>query len=174
MQVQSCGSRVPGSELKAMWTETTDCLIHGAGDNAWKFLLSYRWAGNVRELQNVAAYLAFVIDGQVSIDTLPQYILEETEDFQAELRVLSRKATIEELKTAFEALSRTTGIGRRMGRKNLAKLICSKDRHVSEGEVRGILSAMKGLSLVIQYTGRRGTEMTPRGLAFSRWLKNQH
>jgi hypothetical protein len=60
-----------------------------------------------------------------------------------------------------------------MGRKNLVKSICNKDRHVSEGEVRGILSAMKELNLIIQYTGRRGTEMTPRGLAFSRWLKNQ-
>lgn len=137
-------------------------------------LLRYRWAGNVRELQNVAAYLAFVIDGQVAIDTLPQYILEETEDFQEELRALCRRATIEELKAAFEALSRTTGNGQRMGRKNLVKLICSKDTYVSEGEVRGILSAMKELDLIIQYTGRRGTEMTPRGLAFSRWLKNQN
>jgi sigma-54 dependent transcriptional regulator, acetoin dehydrogenase operon transcriptional activator AcoR len=136
-------------------------------------LLGYRWAGNVRELQNAAAYLAFVIDGQFSIETLPQYILEETEDFQAELRTLCRRATIDELKAAFEALSYTTGIGQRMGRKNLVKSICSKDRQVSEGEVRGILSAMKELNLIIQYTGRRGTEMTPRGLAFSRWLKNQ-
>jgi sigma-54 dependent transcriptional regulator, acetoin dehydrogenase operon transcriptional activator AcoR len=136
-------------------------------------LLRYRWAGNVRELQNMAAYLAFVIDGQVSIDNLPQYILEETEDFQAELRVLSRRATIEELNAAFEALSKTTGIGQRIGRKNLAKSICSKDRYISEAEVRGILSAMKELDLIIQYTGRRGTEMTQRGLAFYRWLKNQ-
>lgn len=141
---------------------------------AKNILLRYAWAGNVRELQNVAAYLAFVIDGQVSIDTLPQYILEETEDFQAELRALSRRATIEELKAAFEALSKTTGIGQRMGRKNLVKLICGKDRYVSEGEVRGILSAMKELNLIVQYTGRRGTEMTQRGLAFSRWLKNQN
>jgi transcriptional regulator with PAS, ATPase and Fis domain len=137
-------------------------------------LLHYRWAGNVRELQNVAAYLAFVIDGQVSIDALPQYLLEVTEDFQAELRALCRRATIEELKAAFEALSKTTGNGQRTGRKNLVKLICSEDRCVSEGEVRGILSAMKELDLIIQYTGRRGTEMTPRGLAFSRWLKNQN
>jgi sigma-54 dependent transcriptional regulator, acetoin dehydrogenase operon transcriptional activator AcoR len=136
-------------------------------------LLRYRWAGNVRELQNVAAYLAFVIDGQVSIDNLPQYILEVTEDFQAELRALSRKACIEDLKAVFEALSKTTAIGQKMGRKNLAKLICSKDRQVSEAEVRGILSAMKELDLIVQYTGRRGTEMTQRGLAFSRWLKNQ-
>jgi sigma-54 dependent transcriptional regulator, acetoin dehydrogenase operon transcriptional activator AcoR len=136
-------------------------------------LLRYRWGGNVRELQNVAAYLAFVIDDQVSIDTLPHYLLEEAEDFQAELRTLTRMATVEELKAAFEALSKTTGIGQRMGRKNLAKLICSDDRHVSEGEVRGMLSAMKDLNLIIQYTGRRGTEMTPRGLAFSKWLKNQ-
>jgi sigma-54 dependent transcriptional regulator, acetoin dehydrogenase operon transcriptional activator AcoR len=140
---------------------------------AKNILLHYKWAGNVRELQNVAAYLAFVIDGQVSIDTLPQHILEETEDFQAELRALSRRATIEELKAAFEALSKTIGIGQRMGRKNLAQFICSKNRHVSEGEVRGILSAMKELNLIIQYTGRRGTELTQRGLAFSKWLKNQ-
>jgi sigma-54 dependent transcriptional regulator, acetoin dehydrogenase operon transcriptional activator AcoR len=136
-------------------------------------LLRYRWAGNVRELQNVAAYLALVIEGQVSIENLPHYILEETEDFQAELRALTRRATIDELKAAFEALSKTTGNGQGMGRKNLVKLICSKDRHVSEGEVRGILSAMKELNLIIQYTGRRGTEITARGLAFSRWLKNQ-
>jgi sigma-54 dependent transcriptional regulator, acetoin dehydrogenase operon transcriptional activator AcoR len=127
----------------------------------------------VRELQNVAAYLAFVIDDQVSIDTLPQYVLEETEDFQTELQALSKRATIEELKATFEALSNTTGSGKRTGRKNLVKVICSKDRYVSEGEVRGILSAMKELNLIIQYTGRRGTEMTLRGLAFSRWLKNQ-
>jgi sigma-54 dependent transcriptional regulator, acetoin dehydrogenase operon transcriptional activator AcoR len=136
-------------------------------------LLRYQWPGNVRELQNVAAYLALVIDGQVSIDTLPQYVLEKTEDFQAELLALSKRATIEELRAAFEALSQTTGIGRRMGRKHLAKLIGSRDRHISEGEARGILSAMKELNLIIQYTGRRGTEITQRGLAFSRWLKNQ-
>jgi sigma-54 dependent transcriptional regulator, acetoin dehydrogenase operon transcriptional activator AcoR len=135
-------------------------------------ILRYKWPGNVRELQNMAAYLAFVIDGQVSIDTLPQYILEETEDFQAELRALSRRATIEELNAVFEALSQTTGIGQRIGRKHLAKLIGDKDKHVSEGEARGILSAMKELDLIIQYTGRRGTEMTQRGLAFFRWLKN--
>ncbi len=137
-------------------------------------ILRYRWAGNVRELQNVAAYLAFVIDGHVSIDTLPQYVLEVTEDFQAELRALSKRATVEELKAVFEALSNMTSIGQRMGRKNLVKLVCSNDRHVSEGEVRGILSVMKDLNLIIQYTGRRGTEMTQLGLAFSRWLKNQN
>jgi sigma-54 dependent transcriptional regulator, acetoin dehydrogenase operon transcriptional activator AcoR len=136
-------------------------------------LLRYRWGGNVRELQNMAAYLAFVIDGQVSIDTLPQYILEETEDFQAELQALSRRATLEELNAVFEALSQTTGTGRGIGRKHLAKLIGNKDRYISEGEARGILSAMKELDLIIQYTGRRGTEMTQKGLAFSRWLKNQ-
>jgi sigma-54 dependent transcriptional regulator, acetoin dehydrogenase operon transcriptional activator AcoR len=145
----------------------------GISTDAKNILSRYRWAGNVRELQNVAAYIAFVIDGQVSIDALPQYVLEETEDFHAELRALRKKATIEELKAAFEALTNTTGIGKRMGRKNLAKLICNKDRQVSEGEARGILSAMKELDLIIQYTGRRGTEMTPRGLAFSKWLKNQ-
>jgi transcriptional regulator with PAS, ATPase and Fis domain len=137
-------------------------------------LLGYRWAGNVRELQNVAAYLAFVVDGQVTLDTLPQYILEVAEDFQAELESLSRRTTIDELKAVFEALSGKTGNGQRMGRKNLVKSICSGDRHVSEGEMRGILAAMKDLSLINQYTGRRGTEMTLRGLAFSRWLKNQN
>jgi sigma-54 dependent transcriptional regulator, acetoin dehydrogenase operon transcriptional activator AcoR len=140
---------------------------------AKNILVRYRWPGNVRELQNVAAYLALVIDGQVSVDNLPQYLLEETEDFRAELRALNKRATTEELKAVFEALSKVNGIGRRMGRKNLAKLAGSSDRHVSEGEARGILSAMKELDLIVQYTGRRGTEMTQRGLAFSRWLRNQ-
>ncbi len=136
-------------------------------------LLRYRWPGNVRELQNVAAYLAFVIDEQVQIDALPQYILEETEDFELELRALGKRATIEELKVVFEALSTTTGIGQGMGRRNLTELIRGKAMFVSEGEVRGILALMKELNLINQYTGRRGTEMTQQGLAFSVGLKSQ-
>jgi hypothetical protein len=107
-------------------------------------------------------------------DQMPDmFILDDCVLVMSSEKAVKARRYVRDIKRII-VIQQTTGIGRGIGRKHLANLIGSKDRPISEGEARGMLSAMKELDLIIQYTGRRGTEMTQRGLAFSRWLKNRN
>ncbi|WP_443110728.1 hypothetical protein [Caloramator sp. mosi_1] len=46
-----------------------------------KLFLNYKWPGNIRELQNIASYLNVMGFEIVTLNDLPQYILNNGIDF---------------------------------------------------------------------------------------------
>jgi transcriptional regulator with PAS, ATPase and Fis domain len=126
--------------------------------------LKYRWPGNVRELMNTAAFISFMETDTVMIDNLPAYILNTYRDYTQEFTDLSTRCDREKACQLLIILSRhMLGIGR--------KALQSECIHITESEIRRMLSILRELDLIDSQVGRRGSRLTPKGLHFVNWLK---
>ena len=141
-------------------------------DEVKEMLLRYNWPGNIREVQNIASYINFVIEGEVSIEKLPRYLLSSINDFKKEYDLLRAKLDIVKVITLLQILSRAhqSGSGG-MGRKYLEEASASEGVFMSEGEIRGALQMLNQIGFIVSKTGRTGSAITPTGLLFLCWEK---
>ncbi|MBI6873119.1 sigma 54-interacting transcriptional regulator [Clostridium aciditolerans] len=58
-----------------------DIKINDIDEKAYKILTSYKWDGNIRELKNVIQRMVVLSnDGKITVDSIPEYILESASD----------------------------------------------------------------------------------------------
>jgi transcriptional regulator with PAS, ATPase and Fis domain len=131
-------------------------------------LLRYPWPGNIRELNNVASYLSFMTEREVTLDALPHYLLGESPGFDREEALLGRCG----LDRARAVLAALGALDHGAGRRSLLANLARQGQRLTEGEVRGVLSLLNQAGLVRSKVGRRGSELTPRGSSFLNGVSN--
>ena len=149
------------------FTFTESCLCR---------LMSYKWPGNIRELNNVANYVSTVETSDiVDVHSLPQYIIDQTDSSctqnQSDLRFGDRDAIeamsdFESTLTVLHAISFLNEIGKTAGRKHIIDLLNKNNRPVQESALRKILLALSDRQLIIIKKGRSGSHMTAKGQRF--------
>jgi DNA-binding NtrC family response regulator len=120
-------------------------------------LQRYSWPGNIRELSNVASYLSFMAGDCVSPEVLPHYLLDAPLPSE---EVPVPHCGLERTRWVLAALS-----GLPAGRMSLGRTLAAQGHLLSEGEIRGILRTLSEAGLIRSKVGRRGSELTPKGIA---------
>jgi sigma-54 dependent transcriptional regulator, acetoin dehydrogenase operon transcriptional activator AcoR len=142
-------------------------------DEARDVLLGYAWPGNVRELWNVASYASFFAGDEVTLDALPEYLSRHLHDFTAEYDRYEADSLGELKLTVLRAIAESMSAGAGPGRASIRTLLSGRGLELSEGRVRGIMNALHRDALIESGTGRLGTKVTSRGLAFINWVDNR-
>jgi transcriptional regulator with PAS, ATPase and Fis domain len=128
---------------------------------AREVLVDYPWPGNIRELANVASYLSFMTDQQVTLADLPYYL---TGTVKPPVKVAAQpRPGLDRARAVLDALSVQP---RGAGRKSLEEALARQGLVFSEGEIRRILKLLSQSGLVRSRVGRGGSELTERGSAF--------
>ncbi len=136
---------------------------------AEKLLLNYPWFGNVRELANTAAYIAFMAADVVDVHNLPDYLLNTSQDFSTEIDYLATRCNAEKAYQVLAILAHQTTGG--IGRKAL-EIKCSHAQiDLTESEIRRLLSIFNELGWADSQVGRCGSRLTAKGLGFVNWLQ---
>lgn len=144
-------------------------ITHKAHD----ILMQYRWPGNIRELDNVAFYISFMADSIVKPDNLPYYILTVQESFEWELNVLASRGNWEKCQEVLKVIADFESLDIGAGRKSIEEFLNNKGVCLTEGEIRRVLTILNEIELIKSGIGRRGSEITFKGKAFLKWLKNR-
>lgn len=141
-------------------------------EDAKRFLLRYKWDGNLRELRNCVEYLAYLDKHVIEPGDLKEVISDEAEDL-SDLRIesgdaarpgdngesrLDKRAFV--LSCMYDARKDLKGIGRR-GILELAK---KSEYFITESDIRTILHelVMEGTAEIKK--GRGGTCLTQKGI----------
>ncbi|MGX9755365.1 sigma-54 interaction domain-containing protein [Clostridioides difficile] len=125
---------------------------------------AYEWPGNIRELKNTAMYINIMSSEDIIlINDLPHNLLNTTEDYSKELSALKDRTSIEKVKLVMECLNNANNLNKNIGRNGIVNSINEIGYNITEGEVRGILSILKELDLIICESGRKGSELNRRG-----------
>lgn len=127
-------------------------------------LSNYRWPGNIRELQNIASYLNVMEFNNVTLNDLPQYILNSGINFNKELDIIENNYKIEKVIDILDCIEKSEGAGRRCISERLS--------YIGEGEVRGILDLLYDLGMINKNKGRSGTKINNKGIMFLNWIRN--
>lgn len=142
-------------------------------DEVKNIFINYEWEGNIRELRNVIEYLAYVDKPFINIEDLPSTFLEEINfneisyarnyDNTLLMEILPSEKLekyMYVLKTLYNAKKENISLGR----KNISELSKNSECHLSEQEVRTIISYLSKKQLVVVSRGRKGTELTLKGV----------
>lgn len=142
-------------------------------DEVKNIFINYEWEGNIRELRNVIEYLAYVDKPFINIEDLPATFLEEINfneisyarnyDNTLLMEILPSEKLekyMYVLKTLYNAKRENISLGR----KNISELSKNSECHLSEQEVRTIISYLSKKQLVVVSRGRKGTELTLKGI----------
>jgi len=144
----------------------TDFELSPAAERA---LIGWKWPGNIRELANVASYIACMVHGVITDDQLAHFMPEEPDDFVRERDELSRKHDFEVILAILDVLDAPGGRKAGAGRNAVREALEAEGFLLSEGEVRTLLVALRGAGLIRSSLGRKGSELTAKGGAFRRW-----
>ena len=144
---------------------------YSLSSEAKAILLGCKWPGNIRELANVASYISFMAQGQITVDQLPHYLIDDQHSFEAEREELSRRC---DFAVALKALDALAGLAARKsgaGRNALRDHLQQSEISISEAETRRLLALLGACGLIRSSVGRRGSEITSKGEAFRQWAR---
>lgn len=126
---------------------------------------SYNWPGNIRELRNTAMYINTMSSGEeVSIDDLPYNLINIKKDYKKEIDYLKNKTCIEKTIEVMKCIDRHNKNQKSSGRSSIYKELSEKGVLITEGEVRHILEILKEEDIVLSNSGRKGSELSNKGL----------
>lgn len=142
-------------------------------DEVKNIFINYEWEGNIRELRNVIEYLAYVDKPFINIEDLPATFLEEINfneisyarnyDNSLLMEILPSEK-LEKYMYVLKILYNAKKENISLGRKNISELSKNSECHLSEQEVRTIISYLSKKQLVVVSRGRKGTELTLKGV----------
>lgn len=149
-------------------------------------ILKNRWNGNIRELRNVAEYLASMNIKNIEVKDLPfefeEGIVDETlavsrrEQGSIDSDVDTKENNIfgdrEDDKYLFvlRALNEARKDKQRTGRRSIHKKALEQDFYISEKEIRKILIEMDEKSYIVIHKGRGGSVLTSEGVKLAESL----
>lgn len=123
-------------------------------DDTIKFLNSYKWIGNVRELVNLVEYLCLIYSGKpLGISSLHPYMLEEE---KRENKIFLKKEEVWVLEQFFIHGDIP------LGRLRIYELAKEEGENIGEGRIRTILKNLLKNDL-ISSKGNRGSIITLKG-----------
>ena len=139
-------------------------------DEVKQFLLRYPWPGNIRELQNVAAYIGLIHEREIRLDNLPYYLLDKDVDFKVEVQEIQETIGLKRCYDLMNIIYNTNISGKGIGRQGLEEALKETYHDISEGEIRRILNILNQFEFVISYRGRKGSVVTEKGKVFMEWV----
>ncbi len=148
-----------------------------------EFLVSHRWPGNIRELQNVVRYICSLLGPgeKATIRHLPPYLIRGcAESVPAEapepagqegrfgilLEELRCRNTLKPALMILREVQRATAMGRGVGRLQLMQRLAPQNGHLSEHRVRFLLRTLVRLGFVDSGVTRQGSRITALGERF--------
>ena len=128
-------------------------------------LLEYDWPGNIRELQNVSAYIGYMSENRlITCADLPQHFAKKMKkplSFQQGKGAFQNED--EEMLSILLLLYQGREKGRHIGRKEISHQLPAYGIRLSEGEVRSRLQKLAAAGLAHCGRGRAGTRVTRAG-----------
>lgn len=132
----------------------------------WNFLLNYQWPGNVRELRNCIEYAANISDGYITVEHLPDYILQEYDNYDN----LETDSYFDDIKDNIsnndkEYLLKILKLlkYKPMGRRTLMQSLKEKNVDITEYQLRNLLNDLCQNNCIIISKGRLGCSLTDSG-----------
>jgi transcriptional regulator with PAS, ATPase and Fis domain len=138
-----------------------------------ELLLNYSWPGNIRELKNVADYVSLMSDGVAGLKDVPHYMFRAGNDYSSEFEYLKGKCSINNLMEIIRIIEEKKTCKSGAGRKSIEEALQKRNVRVTEAEVRRILELMNETGMVTSSVGRRGSEITFKGISFANWMENR-
>ena len=143
------------------FTFTKDCI---------EYLMKYNWPGNIRELHNIAQYIATIEERSVvDKSSLPYYLLsrEHTASpiipvYRDEMFILEQKADVKTALAVLNIIQFLNEINKTAGRKHILELLEKKDKIIQESYLRRILTILNQTELIITKKGRSGSYLTKK------------
>ncbi|WP_268064587.1 sigma-54 interaction domain-containing protein [Clostridium estertheticum] len=142
-------------------------------DEVTNIFLSYPWPGNIREIQNVASYIALMSDSVVKAENLPYYIVNYGLDFSKELSFLESKNSLLNAIEVLKIIKKQNSLNLGVGRCSIEESLKLKNIILSEAEVRRIMSNLNKLAIISSSRGRTGSKITIKGNTFLNWVNNR-
>ncbi len=152
-----------------------------------RFLMTYEWHGNIRELRNCIEFLGNIGKEVVEVEDLPHYIasrrftLGNPHALVGTVADRSQNAlhdAIDEIASdifeqqelfVLNLLYESFKSRKRLGRRTLSERAFAEGLHLSEYDIRAIMNRLKARHLIQVSSGRGGSTISPEGIA---WLKN--
>lgn len=130
-----------------------------------EILNAYAWPGNIRELKNTAMYIDIMcMDNKVKTCDLPHNLINIKIDYSKEIKALEYKTDIKKSKKVMKIIREENILNKCIGRNNIVNRLKEDGFIITEGEVRGILSTLKELDLINAEVGRKGSELSKKGV----------
>ncbi len=137
-------------------------------------LVHYAWRGNVRELRNVAEFLASKGKKYIELDDLPPMKYRQKEHADSSLVqesstiidkfILNEGREIELYYAVLCELRRSFGCNERYGRQKLLEKVNESGGVYTEGEVRKALSKLASYGFIRSPKGRGGSVINHEGI----------
>jgi transcriptional regulator with PAS, ATPase and Fis domain len=133
-------------------------------------LKQYHWPGNIRELQNVAEYLAQLGSDPMVPEDLP-FDISPMNEIAVHKREGACEFLCDPVKDSMLNLLHERGRLKKItGRKKIAELLANSGIYLTEREVRTRLKELESEGLVRIGTGKQGTSITAAGIRYVRRL----
>lgn len=129
---------------------------------AMDFFTSFNWEGNVRELRNCVEYMAHISRGTITLDHLPNYILEEQEDRLDNAEACPISGLSESDSTMAQDLLKLVA-RQEMGRQAVLDAMRVRYPNISDYRLRQLIHHLRESNLLRVNKGRRGMELTALG-----------
>lgn len=130
-----------------------------------KYLMDYKWPGNIRQLANLAEYLVHIVREGEKI---------RPEDLPLSVSPPAGKDTPNVLESIMGPkaswLIRTLDAYGPMGRSALVKAAQEAGLSLTEGEIRSLLKDLQSKAFIISSTGRGGSRLSEQGEEVARVL----
>ena len=132
-------------------------------DEVKNILNKYNWPGNIRELRNVALYIDTMVENnKVTIENLPYYLLNY--DLDEDIKSIQTKFELNKIREVINIIRDFNLEKKTVGRSSIMNKLGEKEVIISEGEVRNILASLKELDIIESEVGRKGSELTNKGI----------
>lgn len=127
-------------------------------DKLMRYLINYKWPGNIRELKNCIEYLIFMGGYNLTLEDLPPTIQIEDESTAETLSNKLEELSIEEKEIAEKIYEICTY--RNIGRRDLTKILVEQGYKISEYKLRMMLNYLKEKDLIYFGKGRCGIKLS--------------
>lgn len=156
-------------DIEGLFTYFLNCFSchKNVTDPLVLLLKAHPWEGNVRELRNVAEYLAQMSENPMGIQDLPHHFYEVAQGSAPE-----QELNEIELKIIYLLYERNQA-REKTGRRKLMKLLEDQQIIMTEKDVRHYLVALEEKGMVAIGRGRQGTQLTYRGLQMASGQKTR-
>lgn len=128
---------------------------------AMDFFIDFNWEGNVRELRNCVEYMAHISHGAITLEHLPNYIVEEYEDYSAADACPINGFSESDRAMALEILKLVDM--RETGRQAMLSDMRSLYPAISDYRLRQLIDRLRKHRLLRVNKGRKGMELTILG-----------
>lgn len=129
---------------------------------AMDFFTTFTWEGNVRELRNCVEYMAHISHGTITLEHLPNYILEEQADHAEAVTLCPINKLSETDHTMALDILKFVACGE-TGRQALLFAMQQQYSAITDYRLRQLIDQLRKNNLLRVNKGRRGMELTALG-----------